>query len=79
MAKGRTGSREFFPGPMTATHKALLKRNVPSGLEGRHPPLHILFVHSHVADVERWPARTQEGAFHGRAEIVVTPRSLPNG
>jgi diguanylate cyclase (GGDEF)-like protein/PAS domain S-box-containing protein len=33
--------------------QARLKRAPPSGADGRHPPLRILFFHSHLADVKR--------------------------
>ena len=66
----------FSQVPMTATPQALLKRDVPSGLEGRHPPLHILFVHSHVADVERCLQELKRVHFTVSAEIVVTPEEF---
>ena len=53
MAKGRTGSGNFSEPRMASTPHARIKRDVLSGPEGRHLPLHILFVHSNAADVER--------------------------
>ena len=38
---------------MASTPQARLKRDVLSGSEGSHLPLHILFVHSNAAEVER--------------------------
>ena len=73
MAKGRTGSREFFLVPMAATPQARLKRHAPSGSEGRHPPLHVLFVHSHATEVERCLQELDKVHFTVSAEIVGTP------
>ena len=53
MAKGRTGPRDFARPPMASTPPARLKRDALSGSEGRHLPLHILFLHSHAVEVER--------------------------
>lgn len=38
---------------MASPSQARLKRAPPSGADGRHPPLRILFFHSHLADVKR--------------------------
>jgi len=76
MTKGRTGSREFIPGPMAATPQARLKRDAPSGSEGRHPPLHILFAHSHAAEVQRCLQELDKVHFTVSAEIVVTPEEF---
>src|SRR5712664_2102704 len=58
---------------MASTLQARLKRDALSGSEGRHPPLHILFVHSHAADVERCLQELDRVHFTVSAEIVVTP------
>src|SRR6266702_8861863 len=47
-----------------------------SGSEGRHPPLHILFVHSHRADVERCLQELNKMHFTVSAEIVGTPEEF---
>ena len=39
--------------PMASTPQARLKRDALSGPEGRHLPLHVLFVHTNAAEVER--------------------------
>src|SRR5467141_4049607 len=59
--------------PMASTPPARLKRDAPSGSEGRHPPLHILFVHSHIAEVERCLKVLDKLHFTVNAEVVVTP------
>ena len=76
MTKGRTGSREFILGPMAATPQARPKRDAPSGSEGRHPPLHILFAHSHAAEVQRCLQELDKVHFTVSAEIVVTPQEF---
>jgi diguanylate cyclase (GGDEF)-like protein/PAS domain S-box-containing protein len=38
---------------MASTSQARLKRDPQSGADGRHPPLRILFFHSHLEDVKR--------------------------
>jgi len=58
---------------MASTPQARLKRDVLSGSEGRHVPLHILFVHSHVAEVERCLQELNKMHFTVSAEIVGTP------
>src|SRR6267378_8324078 len=58
--------------PMASTPPARLKRDAPSRSEGRHPPLHILFVHSHIAEVERCLQELNKVHFTVSAEIVVT-------
>src|SRR6266705_5557446 len=58
---------------MASTPQARLKRDVLNGSEGRHPPLHILFVHSHRADVERCLQVLDKRHFAVTAEVVVTP------
>src|SRR6266699_2654291 len=45
------GNYSYFR--MASTPQARLKRDALSGSEGRLPSLHILFVHSHAAEVER--------------------------
>src|SRR6266513_4057036 len=61
---------------MASTPQARLKRDVPSGSEGRHPPLHILFVHSHIAEVERCLQVLNKMHFTVSAEIVGTPEEF---
>src|SRR6266404_6281495 len=62
--------------PMASTPPARLKRDAPSGAEGRHPPLHILFVHSHLAEVERCLKVLDKLHFTVNAEVVVTPEEF---
>src|SRR6267378_8091822 len=57
---------------MASTPQAPLKRDALSGSEGRHPPLHILFVHSHIAEVERCLQELNKVHFTVSPEIVVT-------
>src|ERR1700687_687997 len=61
---------------MASTPQARLKRDDPRGSEGRHPRLHILFVHSHVAEVERCLQELDKVHFAVSAEIVVTPEEF---
>ena len=61
---------------MASTPQARLKRDVLSGSEGRHLPLHILFVHSHTAEVERCLQELDKVHFTVSAEIVVTPEEF---
>src|SRR6266478_3215806 len=61
---------------MSSTPQARLKRDVLSGSEGRHMPLHILFVHSHVAEVERCLQALNKMHFTVSAEIVGTPEEF---
>lgn len=61
---------------MAATPQPRLKRDTPSRSEGRHPPLHILFVHSHATTVERCLLELDEVHFTVTAEIVVTPEEF---
>src|SRR6266436_5642841 len=61
---------------MASTTQARLKRDVLSGSEGRHLPLHILFVHSHVAEVERCLQELDKVHFTASAEIVRTPEEF---
>ncbi len=61
---------------MASTPQARLKRDVLSGSEGRHLPLHILFVHSHVAEVERCLQELDKVHFTASAEIVRTPEEF---
>jgi diguanylate cyclase (GGDEF)-like protein/PAS domain S-box-containing protein len=61
---------------MGSSPQARLKRDVPTGSEGRHPPLHILFVHSHATAVERCLLELDEVHFTVTAEIVVTPEEF---
>src|SRR5467141_4564195 len=61
---------------MASTAQARLKRDVLSGSEGRHPPLHILFVHSNAAEVERCLQELNKVHFMVSAEVVVTPEEF---
>src|SRR5467141_2374097 len=61
---------------MTSTPQARLKRDVLSGSEGRHLPLHILFVHSNAAEVERCLQELNKVHFTVSAEVVVTPEKF---
>src|SRR6266403_5252383 len=62
--------------PMASTPPARLKRDAPRGSEGRHPPLHILFVHSHIAEVERCLKVLDKLHFTVSAEVVATPEEF---
>src|SRR6266513_282141 len=62
--------------PMTSTPPARLMRDAPSGSEGRYAPLHILFVHSHIAEVERCLQVLDKLHFTVSAEVVVTPEEF---
>jgi diguanylate cyclase (GGDEF)-like protein/PAS domain S-box-containing protein len=61
---------------MASTTAARLKRVALNGSEGRHPPLHILFVHSHPAEVERCLQELDKVHFTVRAETVSTPEEF---
>src|SRR2546427_1422528 len=61
---------------MAATPQTRLKRDALCGSEGRHPPLHILFVHTHAGEVERCLQELDRVHFTVSAEIVVTPEEF---
>jgi diguanylate cyclase (GGDEF)-like protein/PAS domain S-box-containing protein len=61
---------------MAATPQPRLKRDALCGSEGRHPPLHILFVHSHAAEVKRCLQELDRVHFTVSAEIVGTPEEF---
>jgi diguanylate cyclase (GGDEF)-like protein/PAS domain S-box-containing protein len=61
---------------MASTSPTRLNRDALTGSEGRHPPLHILFVHSHVAEVERCLQELNRVHFTVSAEIVGTPEEF---
>src|SRR5712664_1312044 len=61
---------------MASTLQARLKRDALSGSEGRHPPLHILFVHSRAVEVERCLQKLDKIQFTASAEIVRTPEEF---
>jgi len=61
---------------MASTPPARLKRDAPCGSDGRHPPLHILFVHSHAAEVGRCLQELDKVHFTVSAEIVATPEEF---
>jgi DNA-binding NarL/FixJ family response regulator len=60
---------------MAATQPRV-KRDALSGSEGRHPPLHVLFIHSHAAEVKRCLQELDKVHFTVSAEIVVTPEEF---
>jgi diguanylate cyclase (GGDEF)-like protein/PAS domain S-box-containing protein len=57
---------------MAAPSQARFMRAPPSGAEGRHPPLRILFFHSHLADVERCLRVLDKLHFTVSSDVVVT-------
>ena len=61
---------------MAATTQARLKRNGPSGPQGRLRPLHILLVHSHLAGAQRCLQELERVHFTVNGEIVVTPEDF---
>src|SRR3981189_685615 len=61
---------------MAATHQARLKRDALCGSKSRNPSLHILFVHSQVAEVERCLQELNKVHFTVSAEIVRTPEEF---
>src|SRR5438309_12051861 len=61
---------------MASTPQARLKRDVLSGSEGSHLPLHILFVPSNAAEVERCLQELNKVHFTVSAEVVVTPEEF---
>src|SRR6195256_1058797 len=61
---------------MASTPPARLKRDALCGSDGRHPPLHILFVHSHAAEVGRCLQELDKVHFTVSAEIVATPEEF---
>ena len=61
---------------MASTSQARLKRDALTGSEGRHPPLHILFLHSHPGQVERCLQELDKVHFTVSAEIVETPEQF---
>src|SRR6266436_5286574 len=61
---------------MASTPRARLKRDALSGSKSRHPSLHILFVHSHAAEVERCLQELNKVHFTVSAEIVGTPEEF---
>ena len=66
----------YFYLPMASTPQARLKRDALSGSEGRYLPLHILFVHSHIAEIERCLKVLDKLHFTVSAEIVGTPEEF---
>jgi diguanylate cyclase (GGDEF)-like protein/PAS domain S-box-containing protein len=61
---------------MAATTQARLKRDGPSGPEGRLRPLHILLVHSHLAGAQHCLQELERVHFTVNAEIVATPEDF---
>ncbi len=61
---------------MASTPQPRLKRDVRSGSEGSHLPLHILFVHSNAAEVESCLQELNKVHFTVSAEVVVTPEEF---
>ena len=49
---------------------------VLNGLASRRPPLHILFVHSDAADVERCVEELRRAHFKVSADVVLTPEQF---
>ena len=62
--------------PMASTPQARVKRDALSGPEGRHLPLHVLFVHTNAAEVERCLQELDKVHFTVSAEIVGTPEEF---
>jgi diguanylate cyclase (GGDEF)-like protein/PAS domain S-box-containing protein len=61
---------------MASPSQARLKRDPTSGVGGRHPPLNILFVHSHLAHVKRCLNVLDKLHFTVSAEVVATPQEF---
>jgi diguanylate cyclase (GGDEF)-like protein/PAS domain S-box-containing protein len=61
---------------MASTPQARRKRDALSGSKSRHPSLHILFVHSQVAEVERCLQELNKVHFTVSAAIVGTPEEF---
>src|SRR3981189_786062 len=61
---------------MASTSQVRLKRDAPVGSQGRHPSLHILFLHSHPRQVERCLRELDKVHFTVSAEIVATPEQF---
>jgi diguanylate cyclase (GGDEF)-like protein/PAS domain S-box-containing protein len=61
---------------MASTSPTRFKRDDLIGSSGRHPPLHILFVHSHIAEVDRCLQELNRVHFTVSAEIVITPEEF---
>jgi diguanylate cyclase (GGDEF)-like protein/PAS domain S-box-containing protein len=57
---------------MASPSQAGFKRAPPSGAEGRHPPLRILFFHSHIEDVKRCLSVLDKLHFTVSSDVVVT-------
>ena len=62
--------------PMVSTPQDRLKRDALSGSESRHLPLHVLFVHTNAAEVERCLQVLDKVHFTVSAEVVVTPEEF---
>jgi diguanylate cyclase (GGDEF)-like protein/PAS domain S-box-containing protein len=61
---------------MASTSPTRFKRDDPIGSSGRHPLLRILFVHSHIAEVERCLQELNRVHFTVSAEIVISPEEF---
>jgi len=57
---------------MASAPQARRRRDRPSGSNDRRPLLHILFLHSRLADVEQCPQELKRVRFTVDAEVVVT-------
>jgi hypothetical protein len=57
---------------MTSAPQAGPRKDSPSGSTDRHPSLLILFLHSHIADVERCVQEPKTVQFTVNTETVVT-------
>jgi diguanylate cyclase (GGDEF)-like protein/PAS domain S-box-containing protein len=73
---GMTGSRKIAQASKMASTHARLNRNEPSGSDGRLRPVHILFVHSHLAEAERCLQELRRVHFTVNAEIVLSPEEF---
>jgi len=61
---------------MASATQAGPRRDSPSGSTDRHPPLPILFLHSHIAGVKRCLQELKRVQFTVSAEIVLTPKKF---
>src|ERR1700675_2745928 len=61
---------------MAATPQTRLKRNALPRSQGRQTPLHVLFIHSHAAEVKRCLQELDKVHFTVSSEIIVTPEEF---
>ncbi len=76
LGKGWTGLRDFFQLPMRAAQQAGPIQDSPNRSTARHPPSHILYIPSYIAEAERCLQALKKVQFAINAEIVVTPEKL---